>query len=119
MSFHFERKHTHKKTQEVPLKHTHLHTWNTCQLIQDENLVYSVIIRLLYVVSSYCACKTIECNDNNNNCTMSIAPKSLIMQVQQQTKSFGVVINGDMQNTSLGHGTAEKVWWKSKHVLSF
>ena len=31
----------------------------------------------------------------------------------QQTNAFGVIINGDRQVSSLEHGTAENVWWKS------
>ena len=31
----------------------------------------------------------------------------------QQTKSFGVIINGDRPKSSLEHGTGEIVWWKS------
>ena len=29
----------------------------------------------------------------------------------QQIKSFGVIINGDKPESSLAHGTAEKLWW--------
>jgi len=31
----------------------------------------------------------------------------------QQIQSFEVIIHGDMQDSSQGHGTGEKLWWKS------
>ena len=31
----------------------------------------------------------------------------------QQTKSFGIIINGDRQKSSLEHGITNKLWWKS------
>ena len=51
---------------------------------------------------------------HNSNSNSSIVPISLTKSSSevQQTKSFGVIINGDMQKL-LEHGTDENLLWKS------
>ena len=47
-----------------------------------------------------------------NNCNISMVPMSLKI-LADQTNSFGLIINGDRQKSSLEHETAENLRLKS------
>jgi len=38
------------------------------------------------------------------------------LKIQSQKQSFGIIINGDRQKSSLKHGIAENVRWKVVYV---
>jgi len=47
----------------------------------------------------------------DNDCNTSLALLSLTIKAQtQQTNSFGVIINGDRQESSLEYVTANNLW---------
>ena len=46
-------------------------------------------------------------NSSNSNCNTSIAPRSLKIQAQRRIKQVGVNTDGDSEESSLEHGTAE------------